>query len=114
LKTACATGGNAQPSGTVVAATGNVVVVVDVVVVVNNGLIHPTSGTVVTVGSEGAGGHNTGTVVVGVVAVVAPETKVGDVTKNATADTNKIPLRRRIFPTLVILYAPVSSQSQQY
>jgi hypothetical protein len=111
LKTACATGGSAQPSGTVVAATGRVVVVV-VVVVVATGFTQPTSGTVVTVGSSGAGGHNTGTVVV--VVVVDPETTVGEEMRNVATATNKIPLSRRTFSTLVILYASLSSQSQQY
>jgi len=57
---------------------------------------------------------STGTVVVGVVVVVAPVTTAGDVRNNATVATNKIPLTRRIFSTLVIFYASLSSQSQQY
>ena len=103
LKTACATGGNAHPSGTVVAAIGKVVVVV-VVVVVGVATTQPMTGTVVADGSK-TGGHTTGTVVVvaGNVVVVAPETIAGEPHRSATAATNKIPLKRRTFSTLVTL-----------
>jgi hypothetical protein len=113
LKTACATGGNAHPSGTVVAATGSVVVVVVVVVVVTTGFTQPTIGIVVTDGSTD-GGHTTGTVVVDDVVVVAPVTADGDIKNKAIAAANKVPVRRRIFSTLVIFHTPLSSQSQQY
>ena len=110
--TACAVGGNAQPSGTVVTALGNVVVVVVVVVVVN-GATHPTTGIVVTDGSTD-GGHNTGTVVVVVVVVVAPETDIGVINITAAAAIGMAARKRRILDTLLMMNARDWALQQRY
>ena len=78
-------------------AEGKVVGVVDVVVVVK-GTTHPTTGIVVTDGSDD-GGHNTGT---DVVVVVAPDAPIGDTVMNAAANNGTTNRERRIFHTLLM------------
>jgi hypothetical protein len=108
-KTATAVGGNAQPSGTVVTADGNVVVVVDVVVVVK-GATQPTTGTVLADGSDD-GGHNTGT---DVVVVVALDATIGDTVMNAAANNGTTNRERRIFHTLLMQNTPQWAPEQRY
>jgi hypothetical protein len=80
--TACADGGNAHPSGTVVTALGNELVVVDVVVV--------RTGIVLVVTTV-------------VVVVVSPNATEGEEMKNAPAAHTQASRKRRICHTLVMI-----------